>query len=58
MNDRGGPGRHDQHEHEPVEQAARVGDEAVDGDQAQRDEDPGDGPPRPLDPRIVLVGVL
>ncbi len=57
MHDRGGPGRHDQREHEPVEQAARVGDEAVGGDQAEGDEDAGDGPPRPLDPRIVLVGV-
>ena len=58
VNDRRGSGRHDQREHEPVEQAARVGDEAVDGDQAQRNEDSGDGPPRPLDPRIVLVGGL
>ena len=36
------PADHDQREHEPVEQAARVDDEAVRGDQAEGDEDAGE----------------
>ena len=58
MDDRGGPGGYDQRKHDPVEQAALIGDDSVGGDQAEGDEDAGDGPPRPLDPRVVLVGVL